>query len=262
MSPDPDVAGTLDLVAKRADLLRLLDGDRVAKREIEADLEYSRSTVNRAVGALADAGLVEDTPRGCRTTSLGSILIGAHTDYVETATDVLEGRELLASLPQDVAFDPSVLADAEVSTPGGSSPYEPYRVIEALFDRAAGPVRAYVPSFTNPRGLEIAQDVGRRVDLEIVFDADLLTELRADMPDDVDSLHDIEGFTSYATTDGPAYTLAVVETESGREGSLVVHTPAGELAGVIVTANQDAVDWLAARYAEVRADSDRLAPDA
>lgn len=262
MATDEDVDDVLDLVARRSDLLAMLDGQRVPKRELEAGLEYSRSTVNRAVAALADAGLVDDAPNGCRTTSLGSLLVRQYTEYVETAADVLDGRELLESLPQDVALDPSVLADADVSTPGGSSPYRPYHAFETLLGSAVGPVRVYVPSFTNPRGMELAGELARQVDLEIVFDRDLLAELRTDMPDDVAALRDVEGFTGYQTADGPAYTVAVVETESGPEGGVVVHTAAGELAGVIVTKNPDAVRWLEQQYAAVRADSERLDRDA
>lgn len=252
MAPDQDAEETLDLVADRADLLSLLDGDRVPKREIEAELGYSRSTVNRAVAALADAGLVDDAPTGCRTTTLGSLLLRQYTDCVETATDILAGRALLESLPHDVALHPTVLADADVSTPGGASPYEPYHAFEALLGRAAGPVRVYVPAFTNPRGIELAQGLAQQVDLEIVFDRELLAELQADMPDDVATLLDLEGFTGYETDSGPVYTVAVVETDAGPEGGVVVHTETQELAGVIVTTDPDAVRWLETRYGEIR----------
>lgn len=259
---DPDIDAVLDLVAKRHDVLRLLDGERVPKRRIVDDLEYSRSTVNRAVAVLADAGLVDDAPRGPRTTAVGSMLLARYDEYVASATDVLRGRAVLASLPPETDLDPIVLADAEVRTPDGSSPYEVIPAVEGLFGRAAGPVRVYVPTFTNPRGIDLARELAAVVDLEIVFDAGLLEELRADIPDDMAELFDLERFTGYETSTGPAYTVIVVTTESGPEGGVVIHTEARELAGCVVTGDPDAVRWLEARFSEIRADSERVDPPA
>ncbi|WP_254838411.1 helix-turn-helix transcriptional regulator [Natronomonas marina] len=258
MQPDSDVEDALGLVSKRCDVLALLDGERVPKRRIEAELECSRSTVNRAVAALSDAGLVNDAPGGCRTTVVGSLLLEQYEAYVRAASDVLEGREVLESLPPGADFDPSVLADAEVSTPGGSSPYEAYHAFEALLGAADDRVRVYVPAFTNPRGIELARDLAERVDLELVFDADLLGELRNDTPDAMTALFDLEGVTGYETTAGPDYTVAVVDAESETKGGVVVHTPEKELAGVIVTSDPDATRWLERRFSEIRADSERL----
>jgi len=258
MPTDQDVEAVLDLVAKRIDVLEFLDGDRVPKRTIVDELGYSRSTVNRVIASLADAGLVDDAPSGCQTTFVGSLLADQYDEYVRTVTNIVAGREVLTSLSPDVDLPPAVLADAEVSLPGGEKPYEPYHAIEALLDRAAGQVRVYVPTFTNPRGIALAQNLAAETDVEIVFDEDLLTELRADVPDDVATLFEREQFTGYETAGGPDYSLVVVTTESRTEGAIVVHSPDRELVGCIVTSNPDAVRWMERRYSDIQADSERL----
>jgi predicted transcriptional regulator len=258
MSQETDVGDELDLVAKRSDILELLDGERLPKRTIADELGYSRSTVNRAVAALSDAGLVDDAPSGCRTTFVGSLLAAQYDEYVNAATNVLRGREVLTSLPPDADLPPSVLADAEVSTPGGSSPYEPYHAIEALLERAVGQVRMYVPTFSNPRGVELARTLSERLAVEIVFDGELLAQLRSDVPEEVETLFALEGFTGYETATGPEYTLVVVDTDSGMEGAVVIHSTERELVGCLVTRDHDATQWMHGRYAEIRAESERL----
>lgn len=262
MSMDRHDDAVLDLVAKRHDVLRLVDGERVPKRQLVDELGYSRSTVNRAVTALADADLVDDAPRGVRSTALGSMLLAEYDEYVDAVRTVLRGRSVLSSLPPDTDLDPTMLSDAEVSTPGGSSPYAVFPTVEDLFGRATGAVRVYVPMFTNPRGIELAQELAASIDVEVVFDADLLDRLHADIPEAMATLVGLDGFTGYETTTGPRYTVIVERTASGREGGVVIHTPDQELAGCIVTSDPDAVAWLEQRYVEIRADSEPLYPEA
>lgn len=258
MPTAPDVEAVLDLVAKRSDFLELLDGDRIPKRTITDELDCSRSTVNRVVATLADAGLVDDAPGGCQTTYVGSLLLDQYDEYVQTATNVLAGRDLLSSMSLDADLPPKVLADAEVSMAGGSNPYEPYHAIEKLLERAVGQVRVYVPTFSNPRGIGLAQDLATTLDLELVFDGELLGELRADIPEEMAALFELEQFTGYQTTSGPEYTIFVVDTESGTEGAIVAHSTEQELVGCLVTDNPAATRWMDRRYSEIRAESERL----
>ena len=258
MPTGTDVEEVLDLVATRTDFLKLLDGDRMPKRTIVAELDYSRSTVNRVIATLADAGLVADTPSGCQTTLVGSLLIDQYNEYVQTVTNVLDGDEVLTSLSLDTNLPPDVLADAEVSIAGGSNPYEPYHTIETLLDRSVGQVRVYVPTFSNPRGIGLAQELATKLDLELVFDDELLGELRSDIPEELDELFNCEKFTGYKTADGPEHTIFVVNTDSGTEGAIVAHSAERELVGCIVTSNPSATQWMEQRYSEIRSESERL----
>mgnify|MGYP000342022443 CR=1 FL=1 len=258
MPRESDVEDVLNLVANRIDFLEFLDGDRVPKRTIADELDYSRSTVNRVISALADAELVDDAPGGCQTTSVGSLLVDQYDDHVQTVTDVLAGHEVLASLSLEATLPLKVLADAETSMASGPDPYEPYHAIEALLDRAVGQVRVYVPTFSNPRGIRLARDLATTLDLELVFDDELLEELRSDIPERMEELFELEKFTGYRTTSGPEYTIFLVATESGTAGAIVSHSPEGGLVGCLVTDNPTAIQWMERQYSEVKAESERL----
>lgn len=256
--PTDDLDEVLDLIAKRIDVLEFLDGDRVPKRTIADELGYSRSTVNRAIAALADAGLVDDAPGGCQTTFIGSILADQYEEYVRSVRAVLGSREVLAPLPVDAELPLTVLADAEVTVPEGSTPYDPYHAVEGVLEHAVGEVRVYVPTFSNPRGIQLAQNLSRKMDVEIVFDRTLIEEVYADTPDEIETLFDLENFTGYETTNGPAYSLVVVSTESGTEGAIVIYSPKQELVGCIVTGTPEATRWMERRYSMIKTGSERL----
>lgn len=258
MSTDSDVEAALNLVSKRIDFLEFLDGERRPKRVISEELGYSRSTVNRAIAKLSDAGLVDDAPRGCQTTFVGSLLADQYDEYVRVSTTILANREVLTSLSLDTKLPSIVLTDAEVTTPGDSSPYGPFNAVEALLERAVGQVRVYVPTFTNPRGIELAQGLATKMDVEIVFDGALISELRSDIPTQIQTLVKLDNFTGYTTSTGPNYSLIIVTTESGLEGAIVIHTAEKELVGCLVSENPDATQWMEQRYAEIRAESEPL----
>jgi len=262
MGTDTEVVETQNLLADRIDLLTLLEGSRLPKREIVDELGYSRSTVNRAITQLADAGLVDDAPRGCQTTFVGSLLATQYRAYRETVGDVIQAREVLTALPTDADLPAAVLADADVVTPEGPHPYDPYHAVEKVLDSpgADGDVRVYVPSFSNPRGLELAQHLAETVPLEIVFTDELVAELTEDRTDEIETLREIDRFTGYRTASGPRYTLIIAAAESGAQGAIVTHTADRNLGGVIVTDDAEALRWMERRYAEIRAESEPLAP--
>ena len=260
MNTNSEVANAQKLVADRIDVLTLLEESRLSKREIVDELEYSRSTVNRAIARLADAGLVEDAPRGCRTTFVGSLIASEYRAYSETVEDIVHARNVLSALPKEADLPSTVLADAEVVRPDGPHPYDPYHAVEEVLNSvgADGDLRVYVPSFSNPRGIELAQHLAGTVPLEIVFTDELVAELIADRSDEIETLCAIDGFTGYRTAGGPRYTLVIAASESGTQGAVVTHTADRNLGGVIVTDDADALQWMERRYAEIRAESEPL----
>lgn len=260
MDLSADVDDVLTLVANRIDVLALLEGNRVQKRTIVDELGYSRSTVNRAITKLANAGLVDDAPRGCRTTFVGKLVADRYREYVGDSAEVVNSREVLAPLPPESDLAPTVLADAEVAVAGGPSPYEPYYAVEEALKRPGpdGRVRMYVPAFTNPHGLDLARAMAAELPVEAVFSEELLAELYEDFPEELEALFALEKFTGYRTTDGPEYTIVVADAESGSEMVVVTHTQERKLGGVIVNDHEDALRWADRRYAEIRAEGERL----
>jgi tetratricopeptide (TPR) repeat protein len=111
-----DGGSVLDVVRRRWSVFeQLLDGP-MYKRDLVAAVDRSRSTVDRAVRELDDAGLVERVDGGYVATVAGQL---AAEEY-RTATDSMAAVEgamaALEPLPHDAPVSGALLADATIST--------------------------------------------------------------------------------------------------------------------------------------------------
>ncbi|WP_227133154.1 tetratricopeptide repeat protein [Halorubellus salinus] len=125
----------LSLVVKRADFITALADQPLEKRELTAELGYSRATVNRAVGELEDAGLVRDASAGHEPTLAATLAVEAYHEFVATETDVLEATPMLAGLDHDAAVAPEFLRDAARFSAADAGTYANFeRVRESIDD--------------------------------------------------------------------------------------------------------------------------------
>ena len=85
LDDDPPI-DDIEIVADRTDFLDLLTDERLPKRKIVEKLGHSRSTVNRAIRRLAEAGLVDESADGCRTTTVGRLALEEYRRYVNHST--------------------------------------------------------------------------------------------------------------------------------------------------------------------------------
>ncbi|WP_257297760.1 tetratricopeptide repeat protein [Haloarchaeobius sp. FL176] len=149
MSPD-DVASAVELLDRRRQVLGHLGGDGHHVRDLCDELDVSRSTVNRAIRELEDAGWVERADDGYVRTTTGSLALQEYRDQVTALDAVQRHADALAPLPGDTPLDPGVLADATVETVAEADPFELVgRLRSALEDATA--VRGAWPSVTDDR---------------------------------------------------------------------------------------------------------------
>ncbi len=142
---DPEVANVANIVTKRERTLRILtDGPR-RKTGLVESLDQSRSTLDRAIRELEEAGLVEPVNGGYRATSFGRNALETYLTYQERLDGLCEGASLLEPLPPDTPLGPAFLTHADVSM---ADPSAPDRVIEQVFDSvdAAEGLRGLAPA--------------------------------------------------------------------------------------------------------------------
>ncbi|MFB6118536.1 helix-turn-helix transcriptional regulator [Halosegnis sp.] len=129
----PDLLSTL---ARREQLLTQLREAPRAKSDLVADLDVSRSTVDRAVRKLEEAGLLERRDGVVALTLAGRLVFDEYRQFRERTDGVLAAREALAALPADTDVDPAALAGAEVTLADRTAPYRPAERQSALIERA------------------------------------------------------------------------------------------------------------------------------
>lgn len=268
------------VVQRRSVLARLCEGPAWKPALVDAT-GRSRSTVDRAVRSLAEAGLVERRSDGFAATPAGrDVLVGVDSVLADFEA-VLSARAVLSTLPHDCDVPLSVVRDAAVESEDAR-----YRLFEVLSERLADAdrYRALLPKVVDSRHLRLVHSRVHRDGLasEVVADASVVERVREELPYVAGELAAAEGF-AFRQGETPPFALLLAsdgptpdgtdETDGsdGRraadtrpEGSttVVLATYGEDVAGVLVTDSEAAVEWatgcFAARAAAARPATETL----
>lgn len=114
----------MEAALRRYCFMECLDDGSKDKRTLVADLDCSRSTVNRGIRELESLDLVEYVDGGYRLSSLGELVAADFAELAETIELRLQFQPFLKWMPED-AFDLELdlLRDAELLLPKPGDPY-------------------------------------------------------------------------------------------------------------------------------------------
>ncbi|WP_353633670.1 GntR family transcriptional regulator [Halobacterium sp. NMX12-1] len=205
------------------------------KRALVAATDVSRSTVDRALRDLESHGLVERAGGEYRATTYGDLLAGEFASLLDTAAAAWEIRDVLEKIPTDeLGFELSRLADADVTTPTSADPTAPMqRVVE--LKRGATRVRS-LASGRSPGALDAHEEAAGRGDhlFASVCSTDLLAWLASDPErrEQVAGLLDADSVEVYAYDGDIPFPVGItedvvffgVESEEGAPVALVETT--------------------------------------
>lgn len=114
MSSDPRLDELLDLVGDRAEFIRTLRDGPLFKRDIIDRLDTSRSTVDRAVEALVDAGLVSKVDGGYRTTRTGRLALARYETLRSDMQGILDASPVVDAIPAAASLSSLPVAKSTV----------------------------------------------------------------------------------------------------------------------------------------------------
>lgn len=248
--PAIDGIDLLDRLTARRDLIACLKREPLSKPELVEACGVSRSTVDRGVAALADAGIVARGERGrYELTLFGEVV----TREVERTLDRMESlvavSDFLGELSSDIGVDADLFDGATINYTSGQGMAT---IIEA-FD-GASEVRLVDPPFPLVF-IGLALDTGPLVDGEIIslVRRDILVELSAFSPSIVESFL-TAGFDLYEIDDHLPFSFALVDRPAGLTLCLVLGNGRDGLA-LVETEASTAIEWGEALF-------DRFATDA
>jgi predicted transcriptional regulator len=245
------------VVARRGDVLRALaDGGR-RKCELDAELDVSRSTIDRAIRELEGLGLVERAGDGYYRTLSGSLALDEYDRFQSRMDGVLGTREVLSPLPSDTDIDAAVLADAEVVVSDRHSPLRPARHQIEIVERATH-IRG-VASAVLPQHVDAYYDgiVERGMHAEIVLSASVMERVVAD--------HDQKFHDSLTTgridlrqldRDLP-FSLMVASTPEGPVMGMLVYVQEG-IKGFVGNDSPEAISWARSRLDDFWAEASQI----
>jgi predicted transcriptional regulator len=245
------------VVNRRLDVMAALEQSR-AKRDLLADLEVSRSTLDRAVRELESLGLVS-RGEGYHLTVTGRLVLELYRGLLADLDDVAAARELLGSLSRDAPVDPAMLRGARVEVAENPAPAA---VLDPVFDRLEDARRLRVfsvarsrPDYTD-RTREQLVDEG--VELEVVYSRpvlEFLLENREWYPEALEGA----AVDRYVRESLP-YGLTIATLPDDRFVALVVYDEASRPRGVVVNDTPAACRWADEVFERYRETAEPLEP--
>lgn len=110
------------VVSNREKILQTLIDHPQSKASMETSLDYSRSTINRAIRELERHELVHYTDGIWKATTLGEIALQARKNYLNTVDTLAENKSLIQDISPGGYVDEALLKDATVHTATASTP--------------------------------------------------------------------------------------------------------------------------------------------
>ncbi|MHB9285552.1 helix-turn-helix transcriptional regulator [Halobacteriales archaeon Cl-PHB] len=150
MAGDADPVSQIAFVARsdaRVQVLEeLLESGPATQRDLRDCLDTSRSTVTRALQALAEEDWIESSGDAYRLTPVGTVIAAEFLDLVDTVRMTEELSSFLRWFPiAENDLELAALTDAEVTTRSDSDPYAPARKHLGILETATS-LRSLLPS--------------------------------------------------------------------------------------------------------------------
>lgn len=238
---------SLSSLVRRVSLLRHLDAERVDKPSLQSALGTSRSTIDRGIRELQNAGYVEREDGAYRTTLTGRLALESYDQFVERIRGTVEAADVLSSLDVTVALSPDVLATAEIVRPDQTAPQRPIERIRSIIGGATR-IRTVVSAISK-QYVDLYYDrIDDGVETSLVLSPSVLGQLVSKYQDRLTDALARENVEIRQSDAEPPFGLTIVEQNDDRLVELTVYGPTG-LRGVVVNDTPAAVAWAEEFYA-------------
>lgn len=231
---EPDVTDLLRLLAHRGALLQCLSEGIHDRRALVTELDVSRSTVNRGIRDLQQAGFVTDDAGGIELTRYGRLSL----EVYRTGDQLATVEPLVERLPADIPF--ATIRNAEIVCAEPPFPQRPVDAIRSLIGDANEAV-ALAPAVL-PTLVESTVDLVQRGELDttVVVDETVLKGLWSERPSAVQAGLETEGYTLLKAEREISFGLLVVDDGVA---SIGVHDDTGRLLGLLINEDAETVEW-------------------
>lgn len=241
------------ILSKRFAVLQALTEAAKTKPILNDELDFSRSTIDRAVNELLDAELIKPTEIGSRTyqlTPAGKIGIEVEATYRKSSERVSEYRDLLNSIPSDAPVSNALITDSDVYY----SPRTP--------DIAFRPGTESLADADKMRGTatvvreEYLESLRQQLDsggfqLELVLESKLLDAIESNYEQEFADISERDAVDVYITEESLPYALWIIDQENSATAGMTIHEDVG-VKGTIVNESDSAVKWLESEYLKYR----------
>ena len=278
-----DCSGEMETLTRRIEFLETLDSEPLHKADLVEVLDVSRSTVDRAIQKLEEAGFVERLAPGWITTHSGRLAAGRYRQFQADVRRTVDAQAVVDAVPSTQELPPSLLTDADIVTVDGA-----YELFARLADTLQGAEHCRVvpgPVF-DPLHVRFwhSQVVRSARSVELLAAPSVVDRLGEQFPklatELVDSgefeVHSVESppvgailTSDHGRSSTPNRTASNTATASDRptadggdsiesaDTAVFVTYDGDEVAGLVTTTNRETVSWVADWYESLREAGER-----
>ncbi|GAB7095681.1 helix-turn-helix transcriptional regulator [Halolamina litorea] len=252
-----------DVLRKRGDVLAALSAGRLDKRGLVDTVGVSRSTVDRAIADLTEAGLVRQVGGRFEPTHAGQLALETHNGYREV-TDTLGAAEpLLASIPDDAPISTEILDGGTVTY---ADPSLPEAALTEVLSRLpeAETLRGFAPVVkTNYASMLEDAVFDEGLSVEIIVTAATLDSLKRSTAAraGVADFFAADNVEVFVTDEELPYALWLLNGPSMEHAGITVHE-GGAVVGVLSNDRPEAVANYHEQYESIRERATTLDTDA
>lgn len=237
----------LETVARRAPVIEHLLENSADKRDLQAELDVSRTTVSRALDSLEDEGVLVRRGGEWTVTLFGKYVYREYDRLRERFDDASAAKPLLDHFSTDSRLDARALTDADVFVSQQPAPHAPLdRLAELLSDseRVCVISRVVLPKYVQ---LVHEQAVEQATRTHTVLGREAVAYLWTNYADELDDLLRADHCLTRRTSDAPSFALVVIDETTVWIG---VHDESGSLRGAIVNDADSAASWATDLFSE------------
>lgn len=244
----------LETVARRANVINYLLEGHADKRELEAALDVSRTTVDRAVRSLSETGCIIEQDGKWEVTLFGKIAYEKYERLIQNYEALTAAQPLLSYLPSGVPVDIQLLAGADVSLAELPAPHSPVAQLEDLLQHS-DQIRGF-SSVVLPEYVSLFQHhVDRGVDTDLILDSDLVEYLWATHSSEMNSVLETDNGMIWWLDQKPPFGFVLIDSDIVW---FAVYDKDGGLQGTIVNESVSAVTWATEVFHSYRQQAERV----
>lgn len=255
-----DPAERLSLIGRRRAFLERLSHDPMHKRDLVEAVDRSRSTVDRGLAELEEAGLVSSGPdRRFSLTPTGKLGLETYRNAIATLDSLSDASPMLAHLPDSVDVPAALFRSATVSIAEGPNPLDDAApLLERL--RTATSVRAFGRADHAPDVVPLLYRrsvVDEALDIQAVVNPPMETRLETEYGPLLEEAREAPRL-SIGVTDSLPFGMYLLEEDGGRSVFLATHDETLILRGYVLSTDPVATEWAEGVFEEWWSDAEPM----
>lgn len=250
------IRAALDVLDRRERFVAVLADGPLWKRDLQDELDVSRSTVYKAIRDLEELGLVERRDDGYDLSIVGRRLYERRQQFHEVAAEIYDPVPFLSGLPTDIDLPEALFLDAELVSGERFAPNRPVRTIERLVretESLKGLTPVVLPQYVDTFHERL---ISNELRAELLLERPVLEHLVTEYEGPFEEAVAAGDLAIYTTDERLAYGLLLLEAPD-RRVVFIAYGPGGNLRGLIINESPAAIEWAETTWERHRSAAER-----